>query len=58
MANAIKHKQRSSRSHQINSIPVNMFYRHAQAVADAQFVRKMAKASNVAAEAVEGEVVE
>ena len=37
MASAVKHKQRSSRKHQFNSIPVAQFYAHAQKVAEKKF---------------------
>ena len=43
MASALKHKQRSSRKHQFNSIPVAQFYAHAQKVAEAKFYRDMFK---------------
>ena len=55
MATRTKHAQRSKRSYHNNVIPVNMFAAHAQKVADAQFVRRMAKASTVATEAVDAE---
>lgn len=41
MASVVKHKQRSSRKHQLNSIPVAQFYAHAQKVAEAKFHRDM-----------------
>ena len=41
MASAVKHKQRSSRKHQFNSIPVAQFYAHAQKVAESKFHRNM-----------------
>jgi hypothetical protein len=55
MASRAKHAQRSKRSYHSNHIPVGMFVAHAQKVADAQFIRRMVKASAVAAEAVETE---
>ena len=48
MASALKHKQRSSRKHQFNSIPVAQFYAHAQKVAEAKFYRDMFKPVDVA----------
>ena len=41
MASAVKHKQRSSRKYQFNSIPVAQFYAHAQKVAEKKFYRDM-----------------
>ena len=55
MASRTKHAQRSKRSYHNNAIPYNMFAAHAQKVAEAQFIRRMVKASAVAAEAVETE---
>lgn len=55
MATKAKHAQRSKRSYHSNTIPVHMFAAHAQKVAEAQFIRRMAKASAVAAEAVDAE---
>ena len=52
MASKAKHAQRSKRSYHNRYIPVGMFASHAQKVADAQFVRRMFKASEVAADAV------
>ena len=55
MATKAKHAQRSKRSYHNNVIPVNMFAAHAQKVAEAQFIRRMVKASKVAADAVDTE---
>jgi hypothetical protein len=55
MATKAKHAQRSKRSYHNNVIPVNMFAAHAQKVAEAQFIRRMVKASEVAADAVDAE---
>ena len=55
MATKAKHAQRSKRSYHSNVIPVNMFAAHAQKVAEAQFIRRMVKASEVAADAVDAE---
>ena len=52
MASKAKHAQRSKRSYHTNSIPVGMFYRYADRVAQARFIRNMTKASAVAADAV------
>ena len=55
MASRAKHAQRSKRSYHNNTIPYNMFAAHAQKVAEAQFIRRMVKASAIAADAVEAE---
>ena len=55
MATKAKHAERSKRSYHNNVIPVNMFAAHAQKVAEAQFIRRMVKASEVAANAVDAE---
>ncbi len=55
MANKSKHSKRSKRSSHSNYIPRGMFAAHAQKVADAQFIRRMVKASEVAADAVDAE---
>lgn len=52
MASKAKHAQRSKRSYHTNPIPVGMFYRYADRVAQARFIRNMTKASAVAADAV------
>ena len=55
MATKAKHAERSKRSYHNNVIPVHMFAAHAQKVAEAQFIRRMVKASEVAADAVDAE---
>jgi hypothetical protein len=55
MANKSKHSKRSKRSSHSNYIPRGMFAAHAQKVADAQFIKRMMKASEVAADAVDAE---
>lgn len=42
MSSKAKHRQRSSRAHQRNVIPVNMFATHALKVAEARYQREKA----------------